>query len=167
MLLTPVSQEDRARPGAAVDSARRQAAAALFPFETAATAGVRTDRDAFLKALHAAAGGAERFSRFEAPWTVEVHAYHQPAARRLVLHFVNYNHREKAVGTSAVAREAPIPAEPVAARLHLPDGFRARAVTFASPDEEKAHTLEFTQRGRALEFRTPPFLVYGVCTVSE
>jgi hypothetical protein len=127
-------------------------------------ANVRTDREGFAKALHTAAGG-ERLSRFDYPWTVQVHAYHQPEARRVMLHLVNYNHQEKAAGKSATAREAPIAAGPGKVRLRLPDGFRAKSVRFLSPDERESPALTFRQKEDLLEFQTPGFLVYGLCVI--
>src|SRR5438067_11289701 len=99
-------------------------------------------------------------SRFDAPWSVEVHAYRQPAARRLVLHLVNYNHQEKAAGKSVAAREAPIAAEPVSIRLQVPDGFRVRSIRFHSPDDDREHVLDFRQKDSVVECKTPGFLVY-------
>lgn len=166
LLLTPVSKADRDRPGAASDEARRRSAAAA-PLKSAAVTvdNIRTDRAAFRKAFQQVA--AERLSRFEAPWTVEVQAYRQPAARRLILHFVNYNHKEKAPGKSVVAQEAPIAAEPVKVSIRLPASFQAKAISFSSPDDDKTHALQFIQKGDLLEFQTPPFLVYGLCQVKE
>ncbi len=128
-------------------------------------ANVRTDRPAFLKALEKGSGGAERLSRFDAPWTVEVHAYRQDAAKRLLVHLVNYNHREKAPGKSEVAREAPIAAEPVGIRLRLPDSFKVKSIRFLSPDVGAEATIPFTQTDGVLDCRTPGFLVYGLCVV--
>jgi hypothetical protein len=164
VLLTPVSSDDRERRGAASEAARRMLAEAA-PWKIAAltVANPRTDRGAFIKALQDA---APALSRFDAPWTVEVHAYRQAAAKRLVLHFVNYNHNEKGAGKSVVAREAPVAADPVKVHLSLPEDFQVREVTFLSPDEDRTRTLEFAQRGGTLELRTPGFLVYGVCVVA-
>src|SRR5205823_7958120 len=153
--------EDRERPGAVCTVARRMRREWKPPSGTLTVENARTERPAILKAF------GEGFSRFEAPWTVEVHAYRQPAARRLVLHLVNYNHKEKAPGKSVVEREAPIAAEPATIRLRLPEKFRARSVRFLSPDVEREQTIEFRQRDGVLECRTPGFLVYGVCVVSE
>ena len=55
----------------------------------------------------------------------------------------------------------------IGVRLWLPKGFRAKTVRFLSPDAEAEETLEFTQCGGAVEFKTPRFLVYGVCVVQE
>lgn len=166
LLLTPVSQADRERPGACGQAARRLIAAAP-PLKTPATTvtNSRTDRDAFFKAVQEAVGGAEKLSRFEAPWTVQVHAYRQEAEKRLLLHLVNYNHQEKAAGKSVVAREAPIAAEPVRVHFQLPKGFRPKAVSFLSPDDDRSHKLELAQREGVLSFQTPGFLVYGLCVI--
>ena len=107
-----------------------------------------------------------RFSRFDAPWTVQVHAYREPG-KRLVLHFVNYDRDEGAKGTSVSAREAPVAAKPVMVTLRLPDGVRAKSVRFVSPDDMQEHTPEFRQKDGVLEFRTPGFLVYGLCVIEE
>jgi hypothetical protein len=168
LLLLPVSREDRERPGAASDRARRWPENRESPWPDAIVAGnVRTNRDGFLKELDRAAGGADRLSRFDAPWLVEVHAYRQPAARRLVLHFVNYNHRENVASKSVSVQEAPIAAEPVTVCLQLPEKFRARTVCFRSPDDDKEYSVEFRQNGNVLECKTPGFLVYGLCLIEE
>jgi hypothetical protein len=65
------------------------------------------------------------------------------------------------------AREAPIAAEPVGVRLRLPEGMRVKTVRFLSPDADGEQALEFTQKGGVVEFKTPKFLVYGVCVVQE
>jgi len=166
VVLTPVSRADGERPGARSEAAKRQAAEASPLKLTAATvAGIRTDREAFFKTIQAA-GGAEALSRFEAPWTMEVHAYRQPATKRIVLHLVNYNHREKIASKSVVVSESPIAAEPVRVHLRLPKGFQAKTVQFLSPDEDQAHAIEFKQRSDTLTLQTPGFLVYGLCVVT-
>jgi hypothetical protein len=167
LLLLPVEREDRERPGAARAAARRGAAESPLRDRAVTIAGARTDRARLLQEFQRAVGGRDRLSRLEAPWTVEVHAYHQPAARRLVLHLVNYNHQEKAGGKSVAAREAPIPADPVAVYLRLPEGFRPRSVAFASPDADQEQAVDFRLRDGLLECKTPGFLVYGVLTAAE
>jgi len=165
LVVLPVSEEDRARPGACSKEARQTLRAALeFNVPAKAVANARTDRAALLKAIRDAAG-ENNLSRFDAPWTVQVHVYTQTSPRRIVLHLVNYNHDEKATGKSVTAREAPIAAKPVGVSLRLPDGFKTRSVRFLSPDEAGEKKIDFKQDGSRLELRTPGFLVYGICVI--
>jgi hypothetical protein len=159
IIWTRVAAADRDRPGAATEDARTLAGKADALFAAEIVTDVRLNRAAFLKALNRAMG--EERSRFGCPWTVEVHAYRQP--ERLIVHLVNYNHKEKAPGKSVVEREAPIQAEPVA--MQIPIDMRVKSVTFLSPDEERPTKLEFRQTGGKLELRTPSFLVYGVVVI--
>jgi hypothetical protein len=166
VLNLPVEPEDRSRPGAAGGRALRWPGRdEPFGFEAVTVPKARTDRPGFLKQLENAVPGPNGLSRFDAPWTVEVHAYEQAAAKRLVLHLVNYNHREKAAGKSEVAREAPIAAAPVKIQLRLPERFKARAVRFFTPDENEAAAIPFRQNANILECESPGFLVYGLCVV--
>jgi hypothetical protein len=166
LILTPVSKEDRDRPGVAGDEAKRiVAAAAPVKFTATTVADVRTQRDAFLKAVREALGGIEHGSGCDAPWTVKMHVYRQAEAKRVVVHLVNYDHDEKGQGKSVTAREAPIAADPVAVHVRLPEGFRAKSVHFLSPDDAAEQALEFTQTGTTIEFKTRRFLVYGLCVV--
>ncbi len=166
LLVLPVAREDRDRPAARCRTADRLA---REPRDLLAKAvlvpGARLDRAKFLKELTRLVGGADRLSGFEAPWTVQAHVYHQRAARRLVVHLVNYDHNEKAAGKSVAAREAPIAAPPVAVRLRLPEGFRPASARFLSPDAAKEQAVTFRRRDGWLECRTPGFLVYGVLVV--
>lgn len=164
VLVLKVIAADRDRPGAAGVFARRKVADAIPKATEVADA--RTDRDGFLKQLDAAVGGADRFSRFEAPWTVQVHAYREPG-KRVVLHFVNYDRDEAAKGTSVSAREAPVAAKPALVTLRLPNGVKAKSVRFTSPDDTREYTPEFRQKDGVLEFRAPGFLVYGLCVIEE
>ncbi len=165
LLVLKVSAADRDRPGAAGTFARRKTEAPAFPKSTI-VADARTDRDGFLKQLDAAAGGADHFSRFETPWTVQVHAYRTPG-KRTVLHLVNYDRDEAAKGASVSAREAPVAAKPVVVALRLPEGVRVKSVRFASPDNAKEHVPEFRQKDGVLTFEAPGFLVYGLCVIEE
>jgi len=168
LILTPVAPADRKRAGVIGESTLRQIEGAEpWKVDAVTVRNVRTERDALLTALRKAIGGAEKLSRFEAPWTVEVHAYSQPEAKRVVVHLVNYNHKEKATGKSVVAREAPIVAEPVKVRLHVPKSMKARSVRFYSPDDKDEHALRFEQKEGVVEFHTPGFLVYGLCVLEE
>ena len=128
LLLTPVSKADRDRPGVCSEEARKRVAASEPVKVKAITVpNVRNERDAFLKALREAAGD---LSGCDAPWTVEMHVYRQPASKRMVVHLVNYNHDEKGQGKAVAAREAPIGAELVGVRLRLPEGMRVKTVRF-------------------------------------
>jgi hypothetical protein len=168
LILTPVSKEDRDRPGVASDAAKRLVAASQpLPCRATTVADVRTQRDVFLKVLREALGESKEWSGCDAPWTVEMHVYRQPAAKRLIVHLVNYDHDEKGQGNSVVAREAPIAAQPVSVRLRLPADFRVKMVRFLSPDAAGEQTLEFTQKESTVEFQAPRFLVYGVCVVQQ
>ena len=44
---------------------------------------------------------------------------------------------------------------------------KAKVVRFASPDDPREHAVEFRQKDGVLEFRTPGFLVYGLCVIEE
>lgn len=167
ILLTPVSAEDRDRPGAATEAARQAAASSpAWSIPSGSVANIRTNRAGFLQAFLKAAGGKQALSSFNAPWTVEAHAYRVGAKKeRLVVHLVNYNHKEKAPGKSVAAREAPLAAEPMGVRLVLPEGLRARAVRFVSADDAGEHVVAYTQTGRVLTCRTPQFLVYGMLVI--
>ncbi len=162
ILVTPVSGEDRGRPGAATIQAQRRAAAARpLAFDVVEVSNARQNPGIILPRLKGLLG--KDASRFEAPWTVEVHAYCQP--RRLLVHLVNYNHKEKASGKSVSEREAPLAADPVAISLRLPEGFKVKSAAFLSPEDDRIHRLEFQQRGRMAELKTPGFLVYGLCVL--
>ena len=165
LLRLVVSREDRERPGAANAVAALRAAyrQAPLPGGTITVVNARTNRDGFLKELER----ATELSRCDAPWTVEVHAYRQEMGRRLVMHFVNYNHREKVASKVVSVQEAPVAAQPVSVRLRLPDKFRVKAVRFFSPDDETEHAVPFRQQADILEYTTPGFLVYGLCVIEE
>ena len=115
----------------------------------------------FRDALRQAMGG--RLLRLAAPYTLEAHVYQQPGRR--VVHLVNYNRNEKAVGKSVVAREAPIALVPTNVELALPVGAHVRQVRFLDPDAKEEQKLAFEQQGNIVKFQTPAFLVYGVCVV--
>jgi len=102
-----------------------------------------------------------KLSVFRAPWTVQVHADHQPGNRRLLVHFVNYNRDESQAG-----KELPIACEAVGVDLVLPEGTRTRRVRFLTPEVRGPQRLEFQQIGNRLRFSAPRFLVYGFATVS-
>jgi len=106
--------------------------------------------------------GAAR-AEFKAPYTVEAHVYRQP--NRMVVHFVNYNHKEKAAGKSSVEREAPIAAASVAVRLPLPAGSMVKGLTFHDPDAVESTVLTAIIRDGHVSFMTPEFLVYGVAVI--
>ena len=164
VLWTRVDHADRVRPGAATGEAIKQAAAAEpLPFAVTNVEKARTDRAGFWQKFNDEIGSA--LSRFSAPWTVEVHAEHQPVQRRIVLHFVNYKHNEKAKGKAVCEREAPIAADPVEVDMVLPPQFQVQTLRFLSPDDDRISEPEFQQQGSRLTFRTPGFLVYGVCVL--
>jgi hypothetical protein len=104
--------------------------------------------------------------RFDAPWTVDVHAY-LPVGKRLVLHLVNYDQREKAAGKSVSAQEVPVAARLVAFHLQLPEKLRTKRVRCYSPDGVKDHAVAFKQKDGLLKCTTPRFLVYGLGVVEE
>lgn len=114
-----------------------------------------------LAALHQAIGKPQL--HVEAQYTVEAHLYRQADA--LVLHLVNYNHKENAAGNSVVEREAPIAAEPIPVKLALPDNTKAGRITFLDPDAERPRALEFERGANSVKFKTPAFSVYGICVV--
>ncbi|MCE9567175.1 MAG: beta-galactosidase [Planctomycetes bacterium] len=166
VLVLRASDADRARVGVAGESARKRAMTGhQLGAKVIEVSEARTNREGFLKQLDAAVG-KDQLSGFDMPWTVEVHAYRQ-AGKRLVLHLVNYNRREDAVGKSVSAKEAPIAAEPMAIRLRLPEGVKVKTVRFHSPDDPKEYAPEFRQKDGFLEFRTSGFLVYGLCVIEE
>lgn len=162
LLVLPVRSADRRRAGAATSGVQRLEAPVL-PGATVVD-DVRTNPTGFRAALRRVVG-QDQLSHFDAPWTVEVHAYRQ--ARRVVLHLVTYNHDEKAAGKSVVAREAPRAADPVAVRLRLPAQFKIGKVRFLSPDADDEQSLPFRQEGGWLTLTVPGFLVYGVCVLQE
>ena len=123
--------------------------------------GGKPEAEPFRRALLKSLG--DRQPRFTAPYTVEPHVYRQPG--RFVVHFVNYNHTEKAPGKSNVAREAPIASLPVGVRLPLPTGVNVKAVTFLDPDADRRRKVAFQQNDGVVTFKTPGFLVYGVCVI--
>ncbi len=153
-----VAAEDLIRPGIAGSWPKPMSAfkASIL------VANARTNREGFIKNLLSAAGD---LSSCEAPWTVECHVFRQAKENRLVVHLVNYNHREKAPGKSVSEREAPIAAEPVLVRVRVPNGFQASSIRFGSPDDDQEQALEFKMKDDFVEFRTPGFLVYGLCIV--
>lgn len=163
VLWTPVSAEDRQRPGAASPDAKRlQADLHGFADDALRLTNAREQRDQLAAAIRKlAVGGAK------ASWTVEVHAYHQPAKKRWIVHLVNYNHKENSPGKSVSAREAPIAAEPVEVQLQVPADLKIRRVRFLSPDADGDKQLPFRQVGPAVHFTTPGFLVYGVCVMES
>ena len=99
-------------------------------------------------------------STFDAPWTVQVHADHQPQEHRFLLHLVNYNRDE-----SQPKKELPIAAGPVGVDLILPVGVKARRIRFRTPEVKRSRKVAFTQSGRRLRFTTPGFLVYGFAAI--
>jgi len=166
VLLLPVAAEDRTRPGAASERTQRWPdREKLLGFDATIVKNARTNRAIFIKELDRAVGGAERLSGLEAPWTVELHAYRQPASKRIVVHLVNYNHDEKAKGKSVAERESPIATEPAKLRLHLPDQFKVKSIRYYSPEVEAEALPKFQQKARVLEVQTPGFQVYGLCVV--
>ena len=115
----------------------------------------REDRAATMQAI----AGLTRlpYSKFAAPWTVEVTADRQPG--RVLVHLVNYNRDESQQG-----KELPIAAAPVAADLRLPAGFKVIGVKFLTPEAPAQH-LKFTQAGDRIQFTSPGFLVYGLVMI--
>jgi hypothetical protein len=118
----------------------------------------RTKQETLPDSLRRATNG--ELSCFDAPWTVQVQADHQPWERRLLVHFVNYNRDE-----SQPNKELPIAAEPVGVDLQMPGGLEAKRIRFLTPEVSAAQRLTFDQTGRRLRFRTPAFLVYGFAAV--
>lgn len=158
LLWTPVSDADRRRVGAAsVAVERERVRDPKLPAGTVRLDNLRTERESLVKQLP--------MSRATAPWTVQVHAYRQPATKRTIVHLVNYNHKENAPGKSVSAREAPIEAAPVEVRLNLPANEKVRQVRFLSPDRDDEVRVAFRLEAGRLRFTTPAFLVYGVCVV--
>jgi len=102
-----------------------------------------------------------KLSAFNAPWTVQVHADHQPDKRRLLVHFVNYNRDESQAG-----KELAIASEGVGVDLILPEGARTKRVRFLTPEVKGSQRLEFQQVGDRLRFTAPRFLVYGFAVVT-
>ena len=120
------------------------------------------DRQAVGAVVHEAAQGA--LSRFEAPWTVQVHADWQAQHRRIMLHLVNYNRREDA--ESQPRAEAPIGVDGIGVDLKLPAGARVVHVGFLTPQRQDPAPVEFTQVQDRLRLRSPGFLVYGFLVVT-
>lgn len=166
LLWTKITDADRDRPGAASPDAKwHRAATITMPAKTVALLDARGNRAQLRERLLNLAG-KER-SQAIAPWTVEFHAYRQPAKKRWLVHLVNYNHKENAPGKSVSAREAPIGTDPVAVRLQLPANTKISQVRFLSPDAESEVKLDFRRDGGGVRFTAPAFLVYGVCVVES
>lgn len=117
----------------------------------------QADREAMMKAVNGLAGVP--FSKFDAPWTVEVYADRQPAEKRVLVHLVNFN-RDESQGN----KEMPIAAAPVKMDLRLPAGFKVTGVKFLTPEAKDIH-LGFTQQGDRAQITTPTFLVYGMVMI--
>ena len=160
LIWTPVSSDDRQRPGAMSSDARRLQREVKLPATRIEK--VRTEPAGLEKALR---GEASRWSRAVAPWQVEMHAYRQDAKKRTIVHLVNYDHNEKAAGKSVSSREAPIPAKPVEVRIQLPTGVQVEQIRFLSPDSEDELKLPFRIEAGSIRFTTPSFLVYGLCVL--
>ncbi len=92
LIVLPVAREDRDRAGAVCPSARLLRRNLSLPSGIITVENARTSHDAFVKELLKAA--SDVLSTFDAPWTVEAHAYRQPS-NRLIVHLVNYDHDEK------------------------------------------------------------------------
>lgn len=118
------------------------------------------DIEAIATLVRQAAGGD--LSRFDADWTVQVHADRQPEHNRVLVHFVNYNRDETRQGW-----EAPIAAAPTGVQLQLPRGVRAADVRFLTPEVAGEQKVQFTQDGDRVAFRTPGFLVYGLAVIEH
>ncbi|MBI2803482.1 MAG: hypothetical protein HYX68_00680 [Planctomycetes bacterium] len=161
LIWTPVSTEDRRRPGAKSAHARHDSRDVNLP--TVRLANVRVKPEAVINRLDELG----KASYAIAPWHVEVQAYRQEAKKRTILHLVNYNHKEKAAGKSVSEREAPIMAKPVEVRLRVPADTRIRQIRFLSPDANGETRLPFRRIGNTVVFTTPAFLVYGVCAVES
>ncbi|MFT5527946.1 MAG: hypothetical protein ACI9HK_005932, partial [Pirellulaceae bacterium] len=56
-------------------------------------------------------------------------------------------------------------AEPIPVTLALPDNAKVKRIMFLDPDSEQPNSLEFERSGNSVLFKTPSFLVYGVCVV--
>lgn len=96
----------------------------------------------------------------DAPWTLQMTTWHQPAARRLIVHLVNYDRDEDAAGV-----ENPRPVAPVPVALNLPPGKRSTRVWFVTPERPEPQSLEASAGGGQIHFRAPGFDVYGVAVV--
>ena len=116
----------------------------------------------------------EARSRFDAPFTMRVSAS-RPAGGEpeIDIHFVNYNRQEPppAAGGSpspggGIQDEKPIPADPVACDVLLPEGTAVRDVQFMTPEDPAPSALEWKALGGRLQFTSPKFLVYGVARIS-
>ncbi|MBM3997251.1 MAG: hypothetical protein FJ303_24345 [Planctomycetes bacterium] len=165
VLWTQVSAEDRARAGASSPDAKRWLIdSQALPKGTRRIENARTDRAAFVAAVN---GSMRTWSRAEAPWTVQIHAYRQAKVKRWVIHLVNYNHQENAKGQSVSAREAPIVTGQTPIRMQLPTGAHVKRIRFLSPDAEAESVLDFQQTSQALRFTAPAFLAYGICVIEE
>lgn len=159
LIWTRVSAEDQTRRGAMSADAKRGKR------DVKLTANVMDDLRIRPALLGKALGKPEAWSQVQAPWTVEIHAYRQPKNKQTVVHLVNYNHKENAPGKSVSAREAPIAAEPVEVRMMLAPNTRVRRVRFLSPDADREVDVPFQVNADQVQFRTPAFLVYGLCVV--
>ena len=115
----------------------------------------------FVTAIERALG--KNRPRFAAPYTVEAHVYQEPG--KVVVHLVNYNHKEKARGRSVVEREAPIAAGPIRIELPLPNNQRVSRIEFLDPDTAKPRNLRLEQLAGRVRFETPSFSVYGICVI--
>jgi len=100
------------------------------------------------------------FSTFDAPWTVEVYTDRQPQAKRVLVHFVNFNRDE-----SQAQKELPIAAAPVKVDLRLPAGFKVAGVRFLTPEVKGTQQVKFTQHDDRVQFTTPGYLVYGLVVI--
>ncbi|MCH8830553.1 MAG: hypothetical protein IID45_13335, partial [Planctomycetes bacterium] len=50
-------------------------------------------------------------------------------------------------------------------RLPLPTGVKVKTVTFHDPDADRSRNVLFRQKDGVITFKTPGFLVYGLCVI--
>lgn len=96
----------------------------------------------------------------DAPWTVQMAAWHQPHQQRILVHLVNYDRDE-----SIADQENPLAAPPINVQLNLPDGTNVASARFITPEEPDPRTLTTSTKNEQAVFRTPSFLVYGIAIV--
>ena len=99
-------------------------------------------------------------SHCDAPWTVQMTAWHQPQAHRLIIHLVNYDRDENALG-----QENPRAARPMMVHLNLPAGATVSGIRFITPEEPEPKPLKGNMVAGQIHFQTPGFLVYGVAVL--
>jgi len=93
-----------------------------------------------------------RLTNVSSPY-VTIELVHQPAASRLVLHLLNYDH----VRTPEM--------QDVVVELTLPTGRRAKKVRSLSPDAPGSDQSLDWRGGRAISFRVPSLRIYSVIVI--